>query len=71
MAVSFYFWSTILINNRAKNSILLFDISGRLMRKFVVNKNIFQLSKDDLKSGVYILQVQNKKKIFRKKLVIQ
>jgi len=63
--------TTILINNRGKNSILLLDISGRLIRKFVVNKNIFQLSKDDLKSGVYILQVQNKKKIFRKKLVIQ
>lgn len=63
--------TTILINNRGKNSILLLDISGRLIRKFVVNKNIFQLSKDDLKSGVYILQVQNKKKIFRKKLIIQ
>ena len=63
--------TTILINNGAKNSILLFDISGRLMRKFVVNKNIFQLSKDNLRSGMYILQVQNKKKIFRKKLVIQ
>jgi len=63
--------TTILINNGAKNSILLFDISGRLMRKFVVNKNIFQLSKDNLRSGMYILQVQNKKKIFRQKLVIQ
>ena len=64
-------FTTILINNGAKNSILLFDISGRLIRKFVVNKNIFQLSKDNLRSGVYILQVQNKKKIFRKKLIIQ
>ena len=64
-------FTTILINNGAKNSILLFDISGRLIRKFVVNNNIFQLSKDNLRSGVYILQVQNKKKIFRKKLIIQ
>ena len=63
--------TTILINTGAKSSILLFDISGRLIRKSVVNKNIFQLSKDNLRSGVYILQVQNKKKIFRKKLIIQ
>tara|TARA_B100001105_G_scaffold231667_1_gene204536 strand:- start:702 stop:2528 length:1827 start_codon:yes stop_codon:yes gene_type:complete len=64
-------FTTILINNVAKNSILLFDISGRLIRKFVVNKNSFQLSKNNLKSGVYILQVRNKKEVFRKKLVIQ
>ena len=64
-------FTTILINNVARNSILLFDINGRLIRKFVVNKNRFQLSKNNLKSRVYILQVQNKKEVFRKKLVIQ
>jgi len=64
-------FTTILIDNSAKNLILLFDISGRLISKFRVNKRSFQLSKNNLKSGVYILQVQNKKEVFRKKLVIQ
>ena len=64
-------FTTILIDNSAKNLILLFDISGRLISKFRVNKKRFQLSKNNLKSGVYILQVQNKKEVFRKKLVIQ
>ena len=64
-------FTTILIDNSAKNLILLFDISGRLISKFRVNKKSFQLSKNNLKSGVYILQVQNKKEVFRKKLVIQ
>ena len=64
-------FTTILIDNSAKNLILLFDISGRLISKFRVNKKSFQFSKNNLKSGVYILQVQNKKEVFRKKLVIQ
>ena len=64
-------FTTVLLNNEGENTIQLFDISGRSLRKFVVNENSFQLSKNNLKSGVYFLEIQNKKGVFRKKLVIQ
>ena len=64
-------FTTVLLNDEGENTIQLFDISGRPLRKFVVNKNSFQLSKNNLKSGVYILEIKNKKGVFRKKLVIQ
>ena len=64
-------FTTILLNGNVKSHIQLFDISGRLLRKFVVHENSFQLYKNKLKGGIYFLQIQNKKGIFRKKLVIQ
>jgi len=64
-------FTTILLNGNIKSHIQLFDISGRLLRKFVVHENSFQLYKNNLKSGVYFLEIQNKKGVFRKKLVIQ
>jgi hypothetical protein len=64
-------FTTILLNSEGKNTIQLFDISGRLLSEFVVNENSFQFFKNNLKSGVFLFQIQNKKGVFRKKLVIQ
>ena len=64
-------FTTVILSENSENKIQLFDISGRLLRKFVVNENSFQLSKNNLKSGVYLLEIKNKKGVFRKKLVIQ
>ena len=64
-------FTTILLNDEGENMIQLFDISGRLLSKFSVQGNTFHLAKNNLSSGVYLLQIQNKKGIFRKKLVIQ
>ena len=64
-------FTTILLNDEGENMIQLFDISGRLLSEFSVQENTFHLAKNNLTSGVYLLQIQNKKGIFRKKLVIQ
>ncbi|MEC8853068.1 MAG: T9SS type A sorting domain-containing protein, partial [Bacteroidota bacterium] len=64
-------FTTVVLSENSENKIQLFDINGRLLRKFVVNENSFQLSKNNLRSGVYILEIQNTKGVFRKKLVIQ
>ena len=64
-------FTTVVLSENSENKIQLFDISGRLLRKFVLNENSFQFSKNNLRSGVYILEIQNKKGVFRKKLVIQ
>ena len=64
-------FTTILLNDEGENMIQLFDISGRLLREFSVQENRFHLAKNNLTSGVYLLQIQNKRGIFRKKLVIQ
>ncbi|MBC8265736.1 MAG: T9SS type A sorting domain-containing protein [Flavobacteriales bacterium] len=67
----FFNFTTVLLNNETKNIIQLFDISGRLLRKNVTTENRFQLFRNNLKSGIYLLQIQNKKGVFRKKLVIE
>jgi len=64
-------FTTILLNDEGENMIQLFDISGRLLSEFSVQENTFHLAKNNLTSGVYLLQIQNKRGIFRKKLVIQ
>jgi hypothetical protein len=64
-------FTTVLLNDEGENMIQLFDISGRLLSEFSVQENTFHLAKNNLTSGVYLLQIQNKKGIFRKKLVIQ
>jgi len=64
-------FTTILLNSDNKNTIHLFDISGRILRNVIVQENSFQLYKNNLKAGIYFLQIQNKKGVFRKKLVIQ
>ena len=64
-------YTTIKLREILKNKVQLFDVSGRLLRNFEMQKNRFKLSKNKLKAGIYFLQIQNKKGIFRKKIVIQ
>tara|TARA_E500000331_G_scaffold357733_1_gene420633 strand:- start:468 stop:2294 length:1827 start_codon:yes stop_codon:yes gene_type:complete len=64
-------YTIIELNEILNNKVQLFDVSGRLLRNFEMQKNRFQLTKNNLKAGVYFLRIQNNKGIFRKKIVIQ
>ena len=64
-------YTTIELREMLKNKVQLFDVSGKLLRNFEIQTNRFKLSKNKLKAGIYFLQIQNKKGVFRKKIVIQ
>ena len=64
-------YTTIKINNELNSNIKLFNISGRLLKEFNIKDNTFVITRSILNSGLYFIQIQNDKGIFRKKLVIQ
>jgi hypothetical protein len=64
-------FTTIFLNTEIQNKIQLFDISGKLIKEVIVQSYSYKLSGNNLNSGIYLLQIQNKNGIFRKKLVIQ
>ena len=64
-------FTTILLNKNIENHIQLFDISGRLLKEIIVQTSYYKLSKNNLNSGVYLLQIQNNNGVICKKLVIQ
>ena len=64
-------FTTILLNENIENHIQLFDISGRLLKEIIVQTSYYKLSKNNLNSGVYLLQIQNNNGVICKKLVIQ
>ena len=64
-------FTTILLNENIENHIQLFDISGRLLKEIIVQTSYYKLSKNNLNSGLYLLQIQNNNGVICKKLVIQ
>ena len=64
-------FTTVVLHECLLNKVQLFDVSGRLLSNFQVNAKSFQLSKNNLKAGIYFLQFQNNRGIFRKKILIQ
>ena len=64
-------FTTIFLNTEIQNKIQLLDINGRLVKEAIIQSYSYKLSKNNLNSGIYLLQIQNKNGIFRKKLIIQ
>lgn len=49
----------------------IFSIEGKLLRKHYVNKSMFVLEKQELNRGLYIIELDINKKIFRKPIVFK
>lgn len=57
-------------NNALIDNVLLFDVTGRLLKKYEnINKPIFIFEKANLSFGLYIVKIQVDKKVFTQQII--
>ena len=62
---------TIRLTSKDNYDIYLYDINGRLINKMINENTKFIINKNEIKNGVYILQLTSKKEILNYKLIFQ
>ncbi|WP_366520001.1 T9SS type A sorting domain-containing protein [uncultured Aquimarina sp.] len=59
------------INNKSEASIIISDIQGKVIHKESFSNSNFELNTSNIKSGIYIITIENGQNLYTRKVIFE